>query len=64
MTVNLAIGLFTPPVGLNLYVASGISGAPLTSMSRAIIPYVIASIIVLFAHYLRPDSNDVFAKFA
>lgn len=47
MTVNLAIGLFTPPVGLNLYVASGISGAPLTSMSRAIIPYVIASIIVL-----------------
>ena len=25
MTVNLAIGLFTPPVGLNLYVATGIS---------------------------------------
>lgn len=47
MTVNLAIGLFTPPVGLNLYVASGISGASLASMSRAIIPFVIASIIVL-----------------
>lgn len=47
MTVNLAIGLFTPPVGLNLYVASGISGASLASMSRAVIPFVIASIIVL-----------------
>lgn len=47
MTINLAIGLFTPPVGLNLYVASSISGASLGSMSRAIIPFVIASIVVL-----------------
>lgn len=47
MTVNLAIGLFTPPVGLNLYVASGISGSSLLSLSRGIIPFVIASIVVL-----------------
>ena len=47
MTVNLAIGLFTPPVGLNLYVASGISGVSLASLSKSIIPYLIASIIVL-----------------
>lgn len=47
MTMNLAIGLFTPPVGLNLYVASGISGSSLTKISRAIVPFVIASIIVL-----------------
>lgn len=47
MTVNLAIGLFTPPVGLNLYVASGISGSSLLSLSRGIVPFVIASIIVL-----------------
>lgn len=47
MTVNLAIGLFTPPVGLNLYVASGISGSSLVSISRAVIPFVVASIIVL-----------------
>lgn len=47
MTVNLAIGLFTPPVGLNLYVASGISGESLLSLSRGIIPFVFAAIIVL-----------------
>src|SRR5699024_428973 len=47
MTVNLAIGLFTPPVGLNLYVASGISGSSLLSVSRGIIPFVIAAIVVL-----------------
>jgi len=47
MTVNLAIGLFTPPVGLNLYVASGISKSSLGDISKAIIPFVISSIIVL-----------------
>ncbi|KMJ55004.1 C4-dicarboxylate ABC transporter permease, partial [Bacillus sp. LL01] len=47
MTVNLAIGLFTPPVGLNLYVASGISKLPLKDVTRGIIPFLIASIIVL-----------------
>ncbi len=47
MTVNLAIGLFTPPVGLNLYVASGISGSSLLGISKAIIPFLVASLIVL-----------------
>ena len=47
MTVNLAIGLFTPPVGLNLYVASGISGSSLLDLSKAIIPFLIAALIVL-----------------
>lgn len=47
MTVNLAIGLFTPPVGVNLYVACGQAGVSLAQISRAILPFVIASIIVL-----------------
>src|SRR5699024_10234909 len=47
MTVNLAIGLFTPPVGMNLYVASGISGSSLLDLSKAIMPFLIASLIVL-----------------
>jgi C4-dicarboxylate transporter, DctM subunit len=47
MTVNLAIGLFTPPVGVNLYVACGISNISLNKISKAIIPFVVASIVVL-----------------
>lgn len=47
MTVNLAIGLFTPPVGLNLFVASGISGSNLLAVSRGIIPFLVVAIIVL-----------------
>lgn len=47
MTVNLAIGLFTPPVGINLYVACGISNTSLSKLSKASVPFLIASIIVL-----------------
>lgn len=47
MTVNLAIGLFTPPVGVNLYVACGISNISLKEISSGVIPYVVASLIVL-----------------
>jgi len=47
MTMNLAIGLVTPPVGLNLYVASGVSNTPLKETVRHVLPFVIASAIVL-----------------
>lgn len=47
MTINLAIGLFTPPVGLNLYVAASLSKSNIIEISKGVIPFVIASIIVL-----------------
>lgn len=47
MIVNLAIGLYTPPVGVNLYVACGIGGVDLKEISKAAIPLIIASLIVL-----------------
>jgi len=47
MTMNLAIGQVTPPVGVNLYVACGISKISLKEISRKVVPFVIASIIAL-----------------
>lgn len=48
MTVNLAIGQVTPPVGLNLYVACGIAkDVNLTRISKAVVPFLVASIITL-----------------
>ncbi|MEO4054429.1 TRAP transporter large permease [Solibacillus sp. CAU 1738] len=47
MTINLAIGLFTPPVGLNLYVAAGLSKSNIIEISKGVVPFIIASIIVL-----------------
>src|SRR5665647_2003505 len=38
--VNMEIGLVTPPVGLNLFVASGITGLPLMSVVRAAWPWL------------------------
>jgi len=38
--VNMEIGLVTPPVGLNLFVASGITGMPLMSVVRASWPWL------------------------
>ncbi len=38
--VNMEIGLVTPPVGLNLFVASGITGMPLTEVVRAAVGWL------------------------
>lgn len=48
MVVNLAIGLITPPVGINLFVAAQISGLKIAAISRAIVPFV----IILFVDVL------------
>jgi C4-dicarboxylate transporter DctM subunit len=46
MVANLAIGFITPPVGTNLYAASGITGIPIKDIVRAAVGPVIALIIV------------------
>ena len=41
MVVNLAIGFITPPIGINLYVASGISNVPIMQIAKkALLPMV------------------------
>ncbi len=47
MTVNMEIGMITPPVGLNLYVASGISHLGLTETTKACAPWIIVMLIYL-----------------
>lgn len=53
-TVGLAIGMITPPVAINLFVASGITGLPMTKISKAIIPYLIGLIVVFFVILYAP----------
>ncbi|MBR0565496.1 TRAP transporter large permease subunit [Azoarcus sp. L1K30] len=47
ITVNMEIGMITPPVGLNLYVASGISKLGLTDMSKAVSPWLLTMLVFL-----------------
>ncbi len=46
MVVNLEIGMVTPPVGLNLFVTSGITGMPIFAVVRAALPWL--SVLVVF----------------
>ncbi len=45
--VNLEIGMITPPVGLNLYVASGIAKMPLYGVVRASLPWMLVLLVAL-----------------
>lgn len=47
IVVNLAIGFITPPVGVNLFVASGIADAKIQSIAKASIPFLLAMLAVL-----------------
>ncbi len=47
MVFNMAIGLVTPPVGVNLYVGCGIANITLKQICKAVMPLIIASILAL-----------------
>ena len=40
MVVNMEIGMITPPVGLNLFVTSGVARMPMMSVVRAALPFL------------------------
>ncbi|PJG85542.1 C4-dicarboxylate TRAP transporter large permease protein DctM [Conservatibacter flavescens] len=41
MVVNMEIGLITPPIGLNLFVSSAITGMPITDVIKAAMPWLL-----------------------
>ncbi|WP_299152092.1 TRAP transporter large permease [uncultured Tateyamaria sp.] len=53
--VGASIGFITPPYGLNLYVASGVTGVPYFKLLRYIVPYLVALISVWVIVALTPD---------
>ena len=47
MVVNMEIGMVTPPIGLNLFVTSGITGMSLAQVVKAALPFVVVLLIFL-----------------
>lgn len=47
MVVNGAIGMYTPPFGLNLFVATGISSVSISSIIRGAVPFIILSLVTM-----------------
>ncbi len=48
MSVNLTVGLATPPMGLVLFVASTVSGEKVETIAKAILPFLAVEILVIF----------------
>ena len=47
MVVNLEIGMITPPIGLNLFVTSGITGMSIMQVVRAALPWTMVLLVFL-----------------
>ena len=48
MCVNLTVGLATPPMGLVLFVAAAVSKERVTTIARAILPFLAVEVVVIF----------------
>ena len=57
--VGDAIGFITPPYGLNLYVASGVTGIPYFRLIRHTVPYLAALLLVWLVVALVPDLSTM-----
>jgi tripartite ATP-independent transporter DctM subunit len=55
MSVNLTVGLATPPMGLVLFVASSVSGERVETISKAILPFLAVEIVVIFLITFIPE---------
>ncbi|HID44267.1 MAG TPA: TRAP transporter large permease subunit [Chromatiaceae bacterium] len=56
MTTNMEVGMITPPVGLNLYVAAGLSGMTLGEVTKAALPWmgvlILALLVITYVPWL------------
>jgi TRAP-type C4-dicarboxylate transport system permease large subunit len=55
MVFNLMIGLLTPPMGVGLFVVSRVSGMPLETVVRGILPFLVPLVLVLLLITLVPE---------
>jgi C4-dicarboxylate transporter DctM subunit len=58
MVVNMEIGMITPPVGLNLFVTSGVAGMPMMGVVRAALPFLgVLFIFLIMVTYIPAIST-------
>lgn len=60
VALTLVLGLLTPPVGAGLYIASAISGVNIIRLSKLVIPYVIATMLVILMVIFFPAMTHPF----
>lgn len=55
MVVNLAIGFITPPLGINLFVAARVGDAPVSTVIKGIIPFILIMLVDLLLITFVPE---------
>jgi len=63
VTVNLAIGLFHPPFGINIFVAQSVLGLKLDVIYRGIMPFVVIYLIALVLITYWPDLSLIGVRY-
>lgn len=63
MTLNLAIGLFTPPFGINIFVAQSALGIKAGDIYRGVMPFFLVFLVVLLMITLIPAISLTSAEF-
>lgn len=67
VVINIEMAMLTPPVGLNLFVLSGVSKAPVSEVIRGVFPFLLLMLALLIAVTFIPElslalPNAVFGK--
>jgi C4-dicarboxylate transporter DctM subunit len=63
MTVNLSIGMFTPPFGLNIFVSQSLFKVPLSSIYPGLVPFIVLQIGALAAITYVPEMSLFLTRF-
>jgi C4-dicarboxylate transporter DctM subunit len=62
MTVNLSIGMFTPPFGLNIFVTQAMFKVPLPTLYRGLVPLIGINLVALLIISLWPGLTLVLVR--
>jgi len=62
MCMNIAIGMFLPPFGLNIMVARSVLGVPLETIYRGVLPFAVVQIIALIIITYWPDISLILTR--
>ncbi len=62
MTVNVSIGMFTPPFGLNIFVTQALFRVPLSSLYPGLVPFIIINLLALGVVTYWPDLSLVLVR--
>jgi C4-dicarboxylate transporter, DctM subunit len=63
MTVNLSIGMFTPPFGLNIFVTQALFKVPLKKLYPGLVPFILVNLVALLIVTYVPELSLVLLQF-